>query len=143
MPFLWQKLTPCKMELLLKRSYFEKGTNGALFVNSHLICFVIELPWLENKRNVSCIPEGRYEVVPRFSPRFKNHLHVLDVPGRSLILIHPANDALRDLEGCLAPVSQLSDIGKGWSSKIALNKLLSLCFQAYDRKEKVFLEIKI
>ncbi len=67
---------------------------------------------------------------------------MLDVPGRSLILIHPANDALRDLEGCLAPVSQLSDIGKGWSSKVALNKLLSLSYQAYDRKETIFLTIK-
>ncbi|ALM22017.1 hypothetical protein AAT17_12640 [Nonlabens sp. MIC269] len=129
------------MEILLKRSYFEKGTNGALFVNGHLICFMIELPWRENKRNISCIPEGRYEVVSRFSPRFKNHLHVLDVPGRRLILIHPANDALVDLEGCLAPVSQLSGISKGWNSKAALNKLLSLCYQAYDKKEKVFIKI--
>lgn len=130
------------MELLLKRSYFEKGTNGALFVNGYLICFMIELPWRENKRKISCIPEGRYEVVPRFSTRFKNHLHVLDISGRSLILIHPANDALRDLEGCLAPVSQLSGIGKGWNSKAALNKLLSLCYQANDRKEKIHLTIK-
>ena len=103
---------------------------------------MIELPWRENKRNISCIPEGRYEVVPRFSPKFKNHLHVLGVYGRSLILIHPANDALRELEGCLAPVSQLSGIGKGWSSRAALQKILSLCHQAYERKESVFIEIK-
>lgn len=130
------------MELLLKRSYFEKGTNGALFVNGHLICFVIELPWKNNQRNISCIPEGSYSILPRFSARFKNHLHVLDVSGRSLILIHPANDALRELQGCLAPVSQLSAIGKGWNSKVALNKLLSLCYQALDRKEKITLTIK-
>lgn len=69
-------------------------------------------------------------------------MHVLEVPSRSLILIHPANDALRDLEGCLAPVTQLSGIGKGWNSKASLNKLLSLCYQAYDRKEKIYLTIK-
>ncbi len=130
------------MDLILKRSYFEKGTNGALFLNGRLVCFMIELPWRVNKRNISCIPEGRYEVVPRFSPRFRNHLHVLDVPGRSLILIHPANDAQRELEGCLAPVSQLCGLGKGWSSRTALQKVLSLCHQAYDRKEKVFITIK-
>jgi hypothetical protein len=57
-------------------------------------------------------------------------------------LIHPANNALQELRGCLAPVSQLSGIGQGWSSRAALNKLQSLCFQAYDLKEKVTLIIK-
>ncbi len=129
------------MELVLKRTYFKKGTIGALFINDRFICFTIELPWKDNQRNISCIPEGCYEVVPRFSRRFKNHLHVLNVTGRSLILIHPANDALRDLEGCIAPVSQLSGIGKGWSSKVALGKLLSICHQAYERKQNIHLTI--
>ncbi len=130
------------MDILLKRSYFDKGTNGALIINGNFICFTIELPWRDNQRNTSCIPEGTYEVVPRFSHRFKNHLHVLDVSGRSLILIHPANNALKELRGCISPVSQLSSIGIGWSSRIALNKLLSLCYQAKDRKEKITLTIK-
>lgn len=130
------------MDLQLKRTYFEKGTHGALFIHGKLICFMIELPWHENQKNISCIPEGAYEIVPRISKRFMNHLHVQDVSGRSLILIHPANDALKELRGCLSPVSQLSGIGQGWSSRDALNKLLSLCYQAYDRKEKIILTIK-
>ncbi|MBW4970795.1 hypothetical protein KZY98_10025 [Croceibacter atlanticus] len=130
------------MELVLKRSYFEKGTNGALFINGNLICFTIELPWKDNQRNVSCISEGTYEIVARHSHRFRNHLHVLGVSGRSLILIHPGNDALKELRGCISPVSQLSGIGKGWSSRGALNKLLALCHQAFERKEKVLLTIK-
>lgn len=130
------------MDLLLQRSYFEKGTNGALFINGTFICFTIELPWQDNQRNISCIPEGSYEVVSRFSKRFRNHLHVMDVTGRSLILIHPANNAAKELRGCLSPVSQLSGIGQGWSSRESLNKLLALCYQAYDRKEKVTLTIK-
>lgn len=130
------------MDLLLKRSYYEKGTNGALFINGKLICFMIELPWQNNQRNISCIPEGTYDIIPRTSPRFRNHLHVQDVSGRSLILIHPANDATKELRGCLSPVSQLSGIGKGWSSRDALKKLLSLCYQVFDRKENVKLTIK-
>ncbi len=35
---------------------------------------VIELPWIENKKQVSCIPEGVYELKPRFSEKFKHHL---------------------------------------------------------------------
>ncbi|GGG52099.1 DUF5675 family protein [Bizionia arctica] len=130
------------MDLLLHRQYFKEGTNSALFVNGHFICFMIELPWLKNKRQVSCIPEGIYELKPRFSNRFKDHLQVVGVYQRTLILIHPANDALKELEGCLAPVSQLSGIGKGWSSRLAMQKLLSLCHQAIERKEDISLIIK-
>jgi hypothetical protein len=130
------------MELVLKRSYFEKGTNGALFVNGQFLCFTIELPWRENQRNISCIPEGTYEIVPRNSKRFQNHLHVQDVKGRSLILIHPANNALKELRGCIAPVSQLTDIGKGWKSREALNKLLTLSYRALELKKTITLTIK-
>ena len=65
-----------------------------------------------------------------------------NVRGRSFILFHPANDALRDLEGCIAPVTYLSGIGKGIYSKDAMQKLLSLVYQAKDRKEKITLTIK-
>ncbi|MDX1353680.1 DUF5675 family protein [Bizionia paragorgiae] len=129
------------MELLLQRQYFKEGTNSALFVNGHFICFMIELPWLNNKRQVSCIPEGVYELKPRFSDRFGDHLHVLDVSQRNLILIHPANNASKELEGCLAPVSQLSGVGVGWSSRLAMQKILSLCHQAFERKEFISLTI--
>ena len=130
------------MELVLKRSYFEKGTNGALFVNGQFLCFTIELPWRENQRHISCIPEGRYEIILRHSKRFRNHLHVQDVKGRSLILIHPANNALKELRGCIAPVSQLTDIGKGWKSREALNKLLTLSYRALELKKTITLTIK-
>ncbi|TYC08426.1 hypothetical protein ES677_14440 [Bizionia gelidisalsuginis] len=129
------------MDLLLQRQYFKEGTNSALFINGHFICFMIELPWLNNKRQVSCIPEGVYEVKPRFSSRFRDHLQVLDVSQRNLILIHPANDASKELEGCLAPVSQLAGIGVGWSSRLAMQKVLSLCHQAFERKEFISLTI--
>lgn len=62
--------------------------------------------------------------------------------GRSFILFHPANDAKRDLEGCIAPVTYLSGIGKGVYSRDAMQKLLSLVYQAQDRKEKILLTIK-
>jgi len=129
------------MELLLQRQYFKEGTNSALFVNGHFICFMIELPWLNNKRQISCIPEGVYELKSRFSSRFGDHLQVLDVRQRNLILIHPANNASKELEGCLAPLSQLSGVGVGWSSRLAMQKILSLCHQAFERKEFISLTI--
>jgi hypothetical protein len=130
------------MELVLERAYFKEGTNGTLFCSQVFLCHTIELPWKNNKRNISCIPEGIYEIEPRFSKRFKHHLIVKNVTGRSYILFHPANDAKKDLEGCIAPVTYLNGIGKGLHSKDALQKLLSLVYQAKDRKEKILFTIK-
>ncbi|MCB0439606.1 MAG: hypothetical protein KDD20_12775 [Mangrovimonas sp.] len=130
------------MELVVHRAYFEEGTNGALFNSGKFLCHTIELPWKDNKRNISCIPEGVYEVEPRFSKRFKHHLILKAVKGRSFILFHPANDALKELQGCIAPVTYLSGIGKGVYSKSAMQKLLSLVYQAQDRKEHILLTIK-
>lgn len=130
------------MELILQRTYFKEGTNGALFYNGWFLGFTIELPWLNNARTISCIPEGVYQLKARYSEKFKHHLHLQNVKGRSLILLHPANDARQELEGCIAPVLQLSGLGKGISSKITLQKIVSLCYQAFDRKEQVTLLIK-
>lgn len=130
------------MELHLHRTYFKKGTNGALFYNEQFLGFAIELPWLENRRIISCVPEGTYRLIPRFSEKFKHHLQLENVLGRSLILIHPANNALKELEGCIAPVTQLSGIGKGIYSRLLVQKIVSSCYQAFERKEKVFLTIK-
>ncbi|MFH4967495.1 DUF5675 family protein [Gaetbulibacter sp. M240] len=130
------------MDLVLHRTYFKEGTNGALFINYHFFCFTIELPWLENEKKVSCIPEGTYEVVPRFSEHFKHHLLIKKVPNRQLILIHGGNDAHRDLEGCIAPVSYLSGLGKGLQSQAKLKALVSLCYQSFDLNDPILLTIK-
>uniref|UniRef100_UPI00404B1762 DUF5675 family protein n=1 Tax=Gelidibacter sp. TaxID=2018083 RepID=UPI00404B1762 len=130
------------MDFMLERAYFKEGTNGTLFCSHSFLCHTIELPWKDNKRSISCIPEGVYEIVPRFSPKHNHHLLLKGVEKRNLILIHPANDALKELEGCIAPVLNLTGIGKGTQSRPALQKLLSLVHQAQDRKETILLTIK-
>ncbi len=127
---------------MLERAYFKEGTIGTLFCSQSFLCHTIELPWKQNKRSISCIPEGVYEVVPRYSPNHQHHLLLKGVEKRNLILIHPANDALAELEGCIAPVLVLTGIGKGTQSRPALQKLLSLVHQAQDRKESISLTIK-
>jgi len=129
------------MELELIRTYFPDGTNGELKDGGQLVCHTIELPWLNNARNISCIPEGRYELVKRYHAQYGWHLHVLDVPERDWILIHPATDAKTQLKGCIAPVSVLVAPGKGTASRIANEKLRSRVYEAM-KNEKVFLTIK-
>jgi hypothetical protein len=130
------------MELELVRTYFPAGTNGQILYQSAHIACTIELPWKDNHTGVSCIPEGRYRLLKRYSPRFEWHLLVKDVPAREDILIHPANDALKELRGCIAPVSTITGPGKGWESRLAVKRLHDLVFPALARDEPVFLTIK-
>lgn len=93
----------------------DKQNLGMLFVieNENIIfnCFTLELPDFNNKKNISQIPRGFYKVKRRFSERFKNHFHILNVPGRELILIHTGN-YYTQTEGCILVGDRLSDINK-------------------------------
>lgn len=126
------------MELELKRKYAVKGANGTVY---HKVCHTIELPWKQNRRNISCIPEGRYEVRKRYTAKRGEHLVVMNVKGRSGILFHPANEAAKELLGCIAPVTTHTGSGKGSQSRLANEKLKALVFEALERKEKVFVTI--
>jgi len=129
------------MELVLVRKYHPMGTNGTLYNGEQLVCLTIELPWKNNETGVSCIPEGRYELVKRFSQKYQLHLLIRQVPGRKFILIHSANDAKKELRGCIAPVTKHDAPGKGSLSRIATQKLQTLVFSAL-KTGPVFLTIK-
>lgn len=130
------------MVLVLNRTYFSEGTQGVLEWNGTIVCYTIELPWLGNQKRISCIPEGEYVLQRRFSPKFQWHLHLKNVPGRDLILIHPANDAKTELLGCIAPVTLHIGIGKGSSSRKALEKLKGLVYGALTYNEEVKIRIQ-
>lgn len=120
--------------LTLQRiGYADTFTIGTLKYND-LTFATIERPWLDNKRNVSCIPEGTYPLKWRHSNTITRitqgeHTHgyeISDVPGRSHILFHPGNFS-SDVEGCVA-------VGMGFTvllgqvaisqSQIAYNRLI-------------------
>ena len=130
------------MDLLLTRTYFPNGTNGKLECEGKLICNTIELPWKNNETRVSCIPEGKYFIKKRYSQKFQWHLEIENVQNRSLILFHPANNALQELNGCIAPVTKLSGPGLGLMSRKAFSKLKNLVYKALDNKESVELIAK-
>ena len=130
------------MVLELTRTYFPNGTNGKLECKGKSICNTIELPWRENQTRVSCIPEGKYFIKKRYSQKFQWHLEVLDVKNRSLILFHPANNALQELNGCIAPVTKLSGPGLGLMSRKAFTALKRLVYRVLDTNESVELIVK-
>jgi hypothetical protein len=129
------------MVLHLKRRYFPDGTNGQLTYEGKHICNTIELPWLDNRRRLSCIPEGEYFLKKRYSRKYKWHIQILQVPDRSLILLHPANNALVELNGCIAPVTKLSGAGTGIMSHNAFIRLKNLVFKQLDEQQTVLLII--
>ncbi|AUC15403.1 hypothetical protein BTO06_09750 [Tenacibaculum sp. SZ-18] len=62
----------------------------------------LERGWRDNKKNISCIPEGIYPVVLEHSTRFKKKLwEIKDVPNRSECKFHSAN-YWHQLNGCIA-----------------------------------------
>lgn len=130
------------MVLVLSRTYFPEGTNGKLACNGQFICFTIELPWRENEKSVSCIPEGYYLLRKRYSRKFQWHIEVVAVKNRSCILLHPANNALKELNGCIAPVSTLSGPGLGVASRLAFTKVRSLVYKALEGSEIVSLIVQ-
>ena len=48
----------------------DMGTFGALFAEG-FTCYTGELPWRDNKPEISCIPVGLYKVIWAMSPRLK------------------------------------------------------------------------
>ena len=130
------------MVIELTRTYFPKGTNGKLECDGKSICNTIELQWRENEAKVSCIPEGKYFIKKRYSKKYNWHLEVLDVPKRKFILFHPANNAQKELQGCIAPVTKLSGPGLGLMSRKAFGRLKNLVYKDLEKKGSVELIIK-
>ena len=111
------------MKIHIDRSYRKEQTPGHAYLQdvdgNILYQFkTLELPWKDNERNKSCIPEGIYPVKVRFSKKYGRHLHIQNVKDRDLILIHWGNYAgsvnpktgTPDIRGCVMVGSAHMDI---------------------------------
>ena len=108
--------------LLIRDTFTEESTIGELFLNGERICDTLENPWLDNQRNISCIPEGVYDVrlrLPRESAT-RDYLHLLvqEVPNRDWILFHRGNTA-KDTSGCIL-------VGLGSQQDFVSNSVLAM-----------------
>ena len=90
--------------LLIRDTFTENSTIGELFINGERMCDTLENPWINNKKNVSCIPRGEYKVRLRLARESatRDYLHLLveDVENRSYILFHKGNSA-KDTSCCI------------------------------------------
>jgi Family of unknown function (DUF5675) len=128
------------MTIELQRWYRDGWTEGMILIKGVVVCRSIELGWANNERNKSCVPEGVYPMSIIQHPKHGECLRLDGVKGRSGILIHVANDAQKELRGCIAPVFSLTGNGKGQYSRLALNYIIEN-LRISDEKEH-FIDIK-
>lgn len=123
--------------ILIERfGYTPFGTFGRLIYGDNRY-FTVELPWKNNEKRVSCIPEGRYKVKWYNAPTFGKTLAVVggtvslyEDPKfkRSAVLFHKAN-TMDDLEGCIGLGTSLGYISAKWAvtnSSVATKEFLGL-----------------
>ena len=112
--------------LIIRDTFTENSTIGELFINGERFCDTLENPWLNNQRNISCIPAGQYKVrlrLPRESAT-RDYLHLLvqDVPNRDYILFHIGNTS-KDTSGCIL-VGQGSEQDVVYNSRLAMDLVI-------------------
>jgi len=81
-------------------------THGVFVYENEVIALSLELPWILNRANISCIPCGDFAA--KWMPG-RDRFEVNGVPQRTLIRIHPGNvvnpsDPFKDdSDGCIIP----------------------------------------
>ena len=92
----------------LKRITDDTHTYGVLLVEGLPCCVTLELPWKNNKEDISCIPKGKYMCCLRQSGKHGKTYEVKNVKGRTHILFHIGN-YLSKTEGCILLGSEFGD----------------------------------
>lgn len=121
------------MLLTLFRNYQEKYTIGDLVHHDGLIVKTLELPWRDNERNMSCIPEGQYQVIKQLATKTRpyNFFRLMFVKDRSGILIHKIT-YVKDLKGCIGVGMSMTDLNRDGipdmlRSSVALAEIWDYC----------------
>lgn len=101
---------------LLREKETEKETTGIIVFKeeNNLVhtLYTLELPWRNNKKKISCIPKGTYDVIYTYSQKLKIWSYeILNVKGRSGIRIHSMNYYYQS-QGCIALGMSLYDLNQ-------------------------------
>ena len=87
-------------EMKLTRYYSGKDCTLGTLTDGNFFLYTLENPWLDNQKNISCIPCGTYNVVEHNGMRHKNVWRLEGVDGRYSIVIHKGNYE-RSTKGCI------------------------------------------
>lgn len=115
--------------MILLRMLNGKNYTIGILLTENGVYYTLEPPWLNNARNMSCIPRGLYDyefLESSASGKYRNCLHIKNVPGRTGILMHAGNKP-EDTKGCILPGKKLGVSGGTravWNSRVALNEIV-------------------
>lgn len=138
-------------QLLLSRVYLETETLGSIYDSrGGLICKSMELPWKDNQHNVSCIPEGEYEVtkeppIQANDPAGRHerpyyHFRLHGVHKRDGILMHRIT-FVKDLKGCIGIVGKFFDLNKdGVPDAVESGKTLQAMTDTLPNRFRILIE---
>ena len=152
------------MELQLIRYKTSKnGTQGLMLINHEYFCHTLELPWLNNVPNVSCIVAGRYKLIQRTESGKANKqkiyyigkplekimsngmIEISGIPGgRSMILIHKGNQ-IKQIEGCVLigdHIYTTKSFSKVLTSQQAYDRFYPMVMGELLKGEEVYIDIK-
>ncbi len=92
-------VSPVQNVNLDREIFTDKSTNGIFYVdqnnngrydlgNDEFLGYTLEQIWKNNKKDLSSIPLGYYNVRPEISQKFGRHFRIQDVKDRKSILFH-------------------------------------------------------
>ena len=124
------------MQIVVSHVFDDFGGKFSLLEAGDVSLWIMEREWNGNRRNVSCVPRGEYELVRHHGTKYPDTwaLKGLTVAGgavpdrskaRFACVIHSAKHAT-DLEGCLAPAEAIDSYGQAINSRQATALLLSI-----------------
>lgn len=123
-------------------------TIGNWYHDNELICRTMEKPWLQNKKGLSCVPAGLYDLIYRVSPSAgktfyfsseKLNVTLDDESGRTYIQLDVAN-VQSELDGCVAVGSDF-DFMRGEQAVIDSEKTKTFLMGILGKKSHT-IEIK-
>ena len=125
--------------VMILRRFYEGSdeTMGWLYVMNSKetlgVFATLERPYINNQKNISAIPKGRYLCTRRNPTQKFNYEHLLvnGVPNRDAILMHIGNYAMTDSQGCILVGTDFADINRDGlkditESRKAFMKLMSM-----------------
>lgn len=131
---------------IIRNDSGDMGTFGVLIMPG-FTCQTGELPWRDNKPNISRIPAGTYRAKIFDSPTFGRVYKLEGTEPRTFILIHAGNycgdeskDYRSDVEGCI-----LLGEKRGWlnEQKVVLNSRKTLDkFMEITKEEDLIIHIE-
>jgi len=121
---------------LIRKKPTQYSMGGKIAIDGVFQCYSLERSPIDP--DFKPIPEGKYLITIRFSPKFgQDMIHLENVPGREGIEIHWGNHAT-DSHGCILAGKQLGE-DEIWESRVAVKELHA---KIAGCKESVFIVVK-